>query len=101
MGEVVELNAKRRDPYLAGYAVCLACKHKWEFVAPVGSYELECPSCGSMRGVSSTHIYPDDGVPRFQCGHCKTQLWTIRPEGISCAGCGILIDWDAVFPDEE
>jgi len=35
-------------PHLDGQAICLACKHKWVTVAPVGVIWLECPTAEGM-----------------------------------------------------
>lgn len=39
-----------REPHLSGAAVCLACKHEWVAVAPVGTVWMECPACSIERG---------------------------------------------------
>ena len=39
-----------REPHLSGAAVCLACKHEWVAVAPVGTVWMECPACSLERG---------------------------------------------------
>lgn len=38
--------------WLSGPAVCLACGHEWEAVAPLSAdlSKLECPRCGAMSG---------------------------------------------------
>ena len=33
------------DPHISGDARCLACKHEWVAVAPIGTIWLECPAC--------------------------------------------------------
>lgn len=52
-GEVVDFTT--RNPHLQGAARCLACKHEWQAVAPVGATDLKCPSCACLRGV---YIHP-------------------------------------------
>lgn len=39
-----------REPHLSGKARCLACKHEWVAVAPVGVVWMECPACTLERG---------------------------------------------------
>lgn len=97
MGEIINLNSKRDDPHMEGEAICISCKHTWEAVAPVGTHELECPSCGRYAGFFKTLIHVDGGVPRFECGTCHCGIWTVLKTGIQCCGCGKRLGWDAVI----
>jgi len=91
MSKVVSLAKVREDktPHCAGKAVCTACKHEWEAVAPVGVIWLGCPSCGTERGTFKRHHEPEDGTSVWNCNHCDTHLFTIISDGrCICAGCG-------------
>ena len=92
MGDVVELKPSRSTsdkdgPHLSGQAVCVACRHKWEAVAPVGVVHLECPSCRRMWGEFKNPVEPDEA---WAC-HCGNQLFFIkRDQTILCRKCGDL-----------
>jgi hypothetical protein len=49
VGEVTSLDERR--PHYAGPCACLNCAREWTGVVPLAAKELECPSCGEMRGV--------------------------------------------------
>jgi hypothetical protein len=49
MGEVTSIDEHR--PHYAGPCSCLKCTHEWTGVVPLIAKDLECPSCGEMRGV--------------------------------------------------
>jgi hypothetical protein len=63
------------SPHLSGEAVCLACKHKWVAVAPIGETCLECPSCGTYRGVFTGNPM---GETHFEC-RCGCSHFAILP----------------------
>jgi hypothetical protein len=83
MADVVELSDYK--PHLCGEARCLSCGNQWVAVAPVGTVELECGECGTMRGVWRQPIVPDD--PLWGCGNCGNDLWYATPSGMYCARC--------------
>lgn len=77
-----------RSPHLVGKARCMACKHEWEAVAPSGTADLECPSCGLVRG---QWIYPhtlDKGQLIFTCNTCGGTNFAIQRHRAFCVGCG-------------
>ncbi len=91
-GEIVTLSEARQareaeQPHLTGDAKCLACRHIWTAVAPVGSTSsLQCPSCGTDRGVFAGAITPPGGhVWRCDCGN---DTFNLTPAGALCLGCG-------------
>lgn len=85
-GDVVSLAEQR--PHLSGEAVCLACKHRWAAVAPVGTVCLECPQCGTGRGVWAGVCLPaTDECLQCECGSAHFIL--TRRNGAICAKCGL------------
>jgi hypothetical protein len=101
MAEVVSLAAVReeREPHLAGDALCIGCRHEWAAVAPVGVWQLECPSCGSMKGIWRNPCGADVGDSFFQC-QCGCEALTAylrdRRFYLKCMSCGT-DQTDAVF----
>lgn len=89
MSEVLRFKPKT-DPHNAGPARCIQCGHQWSAVSPVGTAELECPKCKTMKGV---FLYPTapraDAMWRCNCG---SDLFYIIPEGCQCYQCGDM--WD-------
>lgn len=90
-GNVVSLAERRAadTPHLAGQARCLACRHDWIAVAPVGVVWLECPSCGGHRGFFGGPCEPAEGEERWECGTCGCQVFYIGPTVTRCCGCGL------------
>ena len=84
--------AKRRlekSPHLSGPARCMACKHEWDAVSPVGVFDfLECPSCGAAKGVRTTLVVPDEV---FRCT-CGSDLYYLSPKGARCCNCGVMAE---------
>lgn len=83
-------------PFLAGPAMCVICKHEWAAVAPVGTFDLECPSCGFFKGhfkfaVDRDVVKDENGVNRsctWTC-NCGCDLFRITPERIYSPNCGV------------
>jgi hypothetical protein len=78
-----------RRPHLTGEAVCLACKHEWVGVAPIGTVDIECPECKSQKGVLK-HFVHRDGL-HYLC-NCGNPLLFATPDGCYCANCGVWAD---------
>ncbi len=82
--EVVLLDKYR--PRLEGWARCLACKHEWDAVVPIGSIWMVCPECSLERG---RFVYY---MMREECQHwkcdCGNDLFYITPDGEYCPNCG-------------
>lgn len=73
-------------PHFSGPAACLACKHEWVAVAPAGTVWLECPKCGTERGVMKgpcMHF----GEDHWTC-ECGNILFHITKHAIYCPMCG-------------
>jgi hypothetical protein len=56
------------DPHIQGPAACVACRHQWQAVCPLGVIvDLECPRCHAPQGVI-THLHDEqisDGYHSF------------------------------------
>jgi len=89
MGNVVPI---RFTATMLGVARCHACDHEWEAEAPVGTTDLECPSCGRMYGLFEGTAVPE-GQKVWTC-NCECDLFYVRVDGIQCRECGILTDYE-------
>ena len=86
MGNILQFPSKEKE-HLCGSALCLACKHIWEAVAPVGTIcSLECPECGVFKGIFRGVTQPDG--QRFVC-NCGCDLYYIVLDGYQCLMCGV------------
>lgn len=81
-------NIMEKQPHMTGDAVCLVCKAKWVAVVPTGTLCLECPECGTMRGVLNGNPIPADKM-LMECD-CGCVHYNIRPDGRAlCCLCGV------------
>lgn len=83
---------QREEPYIGGDAKCIGCGHQWEAAAPVGTWQLECPSCGTMKGIFRNPVgaVEGDSVLRCSCG-CEA-LTAYQRHGrvwLRCMSCGL------------
>jgi len=86
MGTVTRLPSRlERGPHLTGEAICTGCKHEWTAVAEVGTLQLECPSCGTMKGLFKHACEP---VTAWTC-NCGCFVFMISPQGVICYSCGV------------
>ena len=91
---VISLAAERekREPHLCGTVTCLACRHEWEAVAPVGCADgLECPSCALPRGVWKYNFGAQEGDAVLTCDCGNDVLTAYRRDGahyVKCMACG-------------
>lgn len=85
MGEVVSILSK--TPHLAGEAICLACRYKWQAVCPVGYVtDFACPKCGLMKGCYNYNCAPET---YWQC-NCGCNHFFVSGTGSTlCAHCGL------------
>lgn len=91
MGEVVYINNAIRgdsDPHMTGEAICTGCNKEWTAVAPVGTKELECPDCHTMKGLFKHHLAPVTNE-LWVC-NCGNRLFFILKGQIQCCECGVL-----------
>lgn len=80
---------EKDEPHISGAARCLSCKHEWLAVAPVGTYILECPSCGCDGAmVGAVHR----GGLHWQC-QCGCDLYRIDEQGAYCINCAERQRW--------
>jgi hypothetical protein len=84
-------SAVERSPHLAGEAVCIGCGYEWASVAPTGTWQLECPSCGTMKGVWRYPVGGAEGDMVFRCA-CGCEALTAYKRGalfhLKCMSCG-------------
>lgn len=83
---VINLDSVRE--HLQGGMKCLACKHQWKGVAPVGAVGFECPECHCLRAVWMHPLNVSEGEKLFICLACDGTLFKIQPESAFCVGCG-------------
>lgn len=88
---VVEFPSKGDGPHWQGTALCGACSHEWEAVAPVGDEDhLECPNCKRMWGAAKHAVVP---AVSWRCNCGETLFW-LTPQGAQCRRCGVISrDW--------
>lgn len=85
--KIVDLAAarKEREPHMTGAAACMVCHHSWVGVAPIGTHELECPECHSIKGYYVNPVVI--GEERWHC-HCGSYVFHIhREHGPYCVQC--------------
>lgn len=102
---IIALNSRRYDPHVSGHALCLVCGTEWIAVAPLGTTDLLCPRCGTLRGAWRYPFSSGESYGVFTCGNagCGCQHMMIRkhPTGgywVSCCRCGTNHSMDTVFP---
>ena len=85
---VVEFPQKT-EPHGQGPARCIGCRHNWQAVAPVGTVELECPECHTMKGrfLNIFGTYEDEPVWTCKCGN---DLFRITATKTLCINCGVI-----------
>jgi hypothetical protein len=91
MGAVLDFKP-REEPHLAGEAVCVSCRHTWVAVAPVGTWQLECPSCETWHGVWRYPIGASEGDAVFVCECGCEALTAYVHHGLyrhRCMKCGV------------
>lgn len=95
MSNVIPFAKPAKDePHGTGAAYCMACNATWEAVAPVGTIELECPGCKSMKGRFKFPYTPITGVV-WEC-KCGNQLFNFDVNGIFCPNCGVYQEFPKV-----
>ncbi len=89
MADVIDLaKAKQeRTPHIAGEAYCMACNTEWAGAWPLGTIELECPGCKSMKGRGKYLVGPPVGSTAFTCA-CQNQHFLLMNDRIHCPNCG-------------
>ena len=78
---------EKREQHLSGAAFCMQCDSTWTAVAPVGTVELECPTCHTHKGLFK---FPaQTAEPEIWTCKCDNQLFNVTPRGIFCPNCGV------------
>jgi len=87
MPDVIDLAARKlaKSPHRSGPARCLNCKHTWVAVAPVATWQLECPQCGTFQGLFDG-LSSTEG-DQFLC-NCGELVFFIDRRGPYCCHCG-------------
>jgi hypothetical protein len=94
MSNVIQLFKQEQElPHGTGEAFCYQCKHEWIAVAPVGTVQLECPNCLTMKGLFKFGFNVSDGELVREC-NCGNQLFYLTPDGHLCANCGTYQEYD-------
>lgn len=93
MSKVVSLAAAReeRTPHIAGEALCIGCRHEWVATAPTGTWQLECPECGTWKGVFRYPVGASVGDSYFRCNCGCEALTAYLRKGrfhLKCMSCG-------------
>lgn len=83
----------KSDPHITGECHCIGYKHEWEGVAPVGTYQLQCPKCSSYKGQFLHMVVKKDTLLTCCCGN---DLLHVNQEGIYCPNCGVDFDFDYI-----
>ena len=89
----MQVEKEKRNPHLCGKARCLACRHEWQAVAPVGSTWLECPECKLLRGRFTMPVERNNSEAHWHC-KCGNDLFYSVAEGVYCPNCG---EWQHGF----
>jgi hypothetical protein len=80
--------AEEETQWASGEARCFQCEHTWVAVAPVGTVQLECPNCHTMKGLWKFPFAPSADTLIRVC-NCGNDLFRMTPEGHMCANCGL------------
>lgn len=86
---------RKPDPpesWIGGIGLCIGCRHEWAAAAPTGTIKLECPSCGSMKGIFKYPVGGKEGDAVFAC-NCGCEALTAYTRAgkfwLRCMSCGI------------
>lgn len=87
MSNVISIDSKK--PQMSGDARCIECGREWIAVAHVGTSQLECPQCKSMKGI---FVNPccRFSEPHLTCS-CGNDYLHIIPTGYYCPRCGDMV----------
>jgi len=84
-----------KEPHIAGEAICGGCKHTWVAIAPEVVQHLECPACGTHRGLWKYNFAPEWAT--LECPECEGHVFMVSITGVFCIGCGTSADFKTVF----
>ena len=83
MNNLVRLDDYR--PHRQGQAICGACVHEWQAVAPVAVTTLQCPTCKQMAGYFVDDLVPDEHFFVCECG--EHRLYALVSGDLFCGSC--------------
>lgn len=83
------VNLLERKAHMTGEVTCLACKHEWVGIMPIGTFNIECPECKSEKGVLKH--FAARNKAHYQC-NCGNNLLFATPDGCYCVNCGAWAD---------
>lgn len=85
MGDVVNLDEYR--PHTSGSCTCLECSAEWTGVIPAGVRAVQCPECGTHKGVRSGLVVPETTL---LCPCCYNDLVFVTAPGLYlCPVCAV------------
>ena len=84
MSNVISIDSKMH--HVSGDAHCIECGHKWIAVAPIGTTQLECGNCKTMKGIFVNPCCRFDKM-HLSCS-CGNDYLHVTPEGFHCPRCG-------------
>ena len=87
MGKIIAFKPHKETSFYEGDAICLECKREWIAVIKIGTWQLECPSCSTFKGVYKYPFNFKEGTLVRQC-NCGCEYFLISTEGHLCAKCG-------------
>ena len=79
---------EKLDPHLSGMAQCLGCQHRWAAVAPIGTFQIQCPQCSTLKGVWTYPAGLPDGTARWTCV-CGNDLFFVLADRLVCGHCAL------------
>ncbi len=88
---VVPFAKPQKESWLSGYGICVGCRHEWAGAWPTGTWQLECPSCGSMKGIGKHPVGPDESDAGFRCSCGCEAMTAYKRRGrlfLRCMHCG-------------
>lgn len=89
-----EFRGEKLGDHSAGWVQCFGCQHKWLATSPVGTYQYECPECGTFKGRGMYECIRVDEL-HLVC-ECGNAFFSITHDGFYCPNCGVGVDKDDV-----
>lgn len=83
--KIISIFGEKVETHLSGKYFCIGCRHEWVGCSPVGTTELECPKCHSMKGRMKFEVMRDED--HWRC-LCDSFYFSITPTCIYCPNCG-------------
>lgn len=90
LAEIIKFQRiKDNDHHLSGEAVCLECQHRWTAVVPVGVDYMDCPNCGTNKGVWHYRTAAVDDT-RWVCTCGGDAHYVLPEQRCQCIRCGLV-----------